>query len=70
MILLRWIIIIEPDFQLKSKLKNINGDPEVEYFRKGSAASYLSVSDLDKVVNTKFCILQGLPQLYRIVVLK
>lgn len=47
-------------FQLKSKLKNINGDPEVEYFRKGSAASYLSVSDLDKVVNTKFLHITGI----------
>lgn len=35
-------------FQLKSKLKNNNGDPEVEYFRKNSAAAGLSISDLNK----------------------
>ncbi|WP_032093299.1 sugar kinase [Necropsobacter rosorum] len=34
-------------FQIKSKM--INGqDPEVEYFRKGSAASYLSIQDFSE----------------------
>ncbi|OBX02489.1 sugar kinase [Gallibacterium genomosp. 1] len=47
-------------FQLKSKLKNMNGDPEVEYFRRGSAASYLSIADLDKVINTKFLHITGI----------
>lgn len=32
-------------FQLKSKVEN--GDPQVHYFRKGSAASTLSVSEID-----------------------
>ncbi|MED4224394.1 sugar kinase [Neobacillus cucumis] len=33
-------------FQLKSKV--IEGDPEVQYFRKGSAASHLSVDDFNE----------------------
>ncbi|MDQ0197798.1 sugar kinase [Neobacillus ginsengisoli] len=33
-------------FQLKSKV--LTGDPEVQYFRKGSAASHLSVTDFNK----------------------
>lgn len=33
-------------FQLKSKVAQ--GDPEVQYFRKGSAASYLSVKDFNE----------------------
>ncbi|QPA32625.1 sugar kinase [Thermaerobacillus caldiproteolyticus] len=33
-------------FQLKSKV--MNGDPEVQYFRKGSAASHLSIDDFDE----------------------
>jgi 2-dehydro-3-deoxygluconokinase len=32
-------------FQLKSKV--LTGDPEVQYFRKGSAASHLNVQDFD-----------------------
>ncbi|MBW7984228.1 sugar kinase [Enterobacillus tribolii] len=34
-------------FQLKSKAEN-GTDPKVEYFRKGSAASHLSVADFDR----------------------
>lgn len=33
-------------FQLKSKV--LEGDPEVEYFRKGSAASHMSVEDFNE----------------------
>ena len=33
-------------FQLKSKV--LEGDPEVQYFRKGSAASYLNTVDFDE----------------------
>ncbi|MEH7454921.1 sugar kinase [Gottfriedia acidiceleris] len=33
-------------FQLKSKV--VEGDPEVQYFRKGSAASHLSVDDFNE----------------------
>lgn len=33
-------------FQLKSKV--IEGDPEVQYFRKGSAASHLSIDDFNE----------------------
>lgn len=33
-------------FQLKSKV--LTGDPEVQYFRKGSAASHLSVNDFNE----------------------
>ena len=34
-------------FQLKSKVED-GSDPVVEYFRKGSAASHLSVADFDR----------------------
>jgi 2-dehydro-3-deoxygluconokinase len=33
-------------FQIKSKV--LTGDPEVQYFRKGSAASHLSIEDLNE----------------------
>ncbi|GAA3325526.1 hypothetical protein GCM10020331_057800 [Ectobacillus funiculus] len=36
----------QPVFQLKSKVTA--GDPEVQYFRKGSAANYLSVDDFNE----------------------
>lgn len=39
-------------FMLKSKVSK--GDPEIFYFRKGSAASTLSVEDVEKIDFTKF----------------
>ncbi len=39
-------------FMLKSKVTK--GDPEIFYFRKGSAASTLSVEDVEKIDFTKF----------------
>lgn len=46
-------------FQLKSKVKN--GDPTVEYFRKGSAASHLSIADFnpDIFLNARHLHLSG-----------
>lgn len=48
-------------FQLKSKV--IEGDPEVQYFRKGSAASHLSIDDFnDKYFESaKFLHMTGIP---------
>ncbi len=48
-------------FQLKSKVRS--GDPKVEYFRKGSAASSLSPQDLSKdyVRRAKHIHMTGIP---------
>lgn len=48
-------------FQLKSKVEN--GDPQVHYFRKGSAASTLCVADVDpaSLTSAKHLHLTGIP---------
>lgn len=48
-------------FQLKSKVAS--GDPEVQYFRKGSAASYLNVDDFneDYFLSARHLHMSGIP---------
>lgn len=48
-------------FQIKSKV--LVGDPEIEYFRKGSAASFLGESEFkeDYFINSKHVHLTGIP---------
>ncbi|MEH7331568.1 sugar kinase [Neobacillus drentensis] len=48
-------------FQLKSKV--LEGDPEVQYFRKGSAASHLQITDFNKAYfqSAKHLHLTGIP---------
>lgn len=48
-------------FQLKSKM--ITGDPEVEYFRKGSAASHLGIKDFNEKYfrESRFLHMTGIP---------
>lgn len=48
-------------FQLKSKVTN--GDPEVQYFRRGSAASHLCIDDFDEEYfqNAGFLHMTGIP---------
>jgi 2-dehydro-3-deoxygluconokinase len=48
-------------FQLKSKV--LEGDPEVQYFRKGSAASHLSVEDFNEAyfLSARHLHLTGIP---------
>ncbi|MGG5252728.1 sugar kinase [Neobacillus sp. SM06] len=48
-------------FQLKSKV--VKGDPEVQYFRKGSAASHLQISDFNAMyfLSAKHLHMTGIP---------